>query len=162
MFHLQKCFIYLQKHLLYLQVWSISRNVNALPNSSTSTLSSFPECSIPSPEGPHCFQNTPASSSNTPHPETLQLISRQDPFSETLRLAILGMQKKPHLKQNKTKKSISRRILISLSNVPLFHLQKLPSPEMLSMLSLETSWLWKHSSSCLETRRQSLSPWLTC
>lgn len=44
---------------------------------------------------------------------------------------------------------------------PLFHLQKLPLPEMLSMLSLETSWLWNHSSSCLEAPRQSLPPWLT-
>lgn len=88
------------------------------------------------PEGPQIqksptvSRNTPASSSSTPHPGgALQLISRKAPFSEILRLAILGMQKSLILKQNKTKQSISRRIRISLSNAPLFHLQKLPPSE---------------------------------
>lgn len=118
------------------------QNVNALHNSSTPTLRSFPECSIPSPDAhftsrrtsnpevPHCFQKY--SSILLKHSTSrgaLQLISRKAPFSEILRLAILGMQKSLILKQNKTKKSISRRIRISLSNVPLFHLQKLPPPE---------------------------------
>lgn len=82
------------------------------------------------PEVPHCFQKY--SSILLKHSTSrgaLQLISRKAPFSEILRLAILGMQKSLILKQNKTKKSISRGILISLSNVPLLYLQKLPPPE---------------------------------
>lgn len=90
------------------------QSVNALHNSSTPTLRSFPECSIPSPdthftsrrtsnpEVPHCFQKY--SSILLKHSTSrgaLQLISRKAPFSEILRLAILGMQKSLILKQNK-------------------------------------------------------------